>query len=111
MLTAYANFLYRFRWPLALFFTALFVFCLFVAKHLKLKSDFKELLPEKFQSVRDLDRIAKRVGGESTLIITIQSNDPQNSIRFALDLINRLKQLPPEYIQRIEYNVSDAKKF
>src|SRR5215467_11864726 len=105
MFSSYIRFLQKQRWFLALIFTALFAASLFEAKTLKLRSDFKELLPEKFQSVQDLDRIINRVGGEGSLIVAIESDHPENSIRFALDLIAQIKQYPPEYIQRVEYNV------
>jgi predicted RND superfamily exporter protein len=111
MFSSYINFLYRARWPLAFLFIFLFAFSLSKASHLKLKSDFKELLPENFQSVKDLDRIVERVGGEGSLVVAVESDDPQASIRFANDLVAKLKEYPPEYIQRIEYNVAEVKQF
>ncbi len=107
----YVNFLYRARWPLAVFFIFLFGFSIHYARHLKLKSDFKELLPAHFQSVRDLDRIVERVGGTGTLVIAVESDDPKASVRFAEDLVAQLKEYPPEFIQSIEYNVSDVIHF
>ncbi len=110
-MATYTRFLERFRWPLAVFFVLLFAGSINVARHLKLKSDFKELLPNTFQSVRDLNRIVERVGGTGTLIVAIESDDPQASIRFGRDLVDKLKEYPPEYINRVEYNVDAAKKF
>ncbi|MCE9624944.1 MAG: MMPL family transporter, partial [Deltaproteobacteria bacterium] len=101
----------RARWPLALAFTLFFAFCVSEASHLKLRSDFKELLPENFQSLKDLDRILKRVGGEGSLIVAIESDDPAASIRFANDLVAKLHEYPPEYIKQIDYNVSEVKHF
>jgi len=106
----YTRFLQRFRWPLAIGFLALFVFCISEARHLKLKSDFKELLPDTFQSVVDLNRIVARIGGTGSLIIAVDGDDQPSMIRFANDLVSRLTTFP-EYVQRIEYNVSDTKKF
>jgi predicted RND superfamily exporter protein len=111
MLAAYINFINRFRWVLAVFFIVLLGLSIGVAKQLKLKSDFKVLLPENFQSVQDLNRIISRVTGEGTLIIAVESNDPHASIRFGDALVAKLKEYPPEYISDIEYNISDAKKF
>ncbi len=111
MLASYTKFLYRFRWPLAFFFTLLFVLSLGKARHLKLKSDFKELLPENFQSVKDMNRILDRVGGEGTLNILIESDDPQASIRFAKDLAQKISEYPEGLVNWVEYNVADAKKF
>ncbi len=111
MYTTYSRFLYRGRWVLAILFTLLFVFCVREASRLKLRSDFKELLPENFQSVKDMNRILERVSGEGSLNLAIESPDPQTSIRFANDLIAKLKEYPPQFIRRIEYNISDTKKF
>ena len=111
MLAAYTRFLYRHKYILAIFFTALFIFCAWQAKHLKLKSDFKELLPDNFQSVKDLNRTLDRVGGTASLVVAIESDNPKDSIRFAEDLVAQLKLYPPEYIHTIEYNVSPLKKF
>ncbi|OGQ44820.1 MAG: hypothetical protein A3H42_04160 [Deltaproteobacteria bacterium RIFCSPLOWO2_02_FULL_46_8] len=111
MFSAYTHFLYRARWPLAVFFTVIFGLCIWKSSHLKLRSDFKELLPENFQSVKDLERIGARVGSTGSLIVAIESDSSQDSIRFAKDLISKLNEYPPEYIQSIEYNVSESKKF
>lgn len=111
ILEFYTRFLYRARWPLAILFSALFVYCVFVSSHLKLKSDFKELLPENFQSVKDLDRIIKRAPGTGGLIVAIESDDPQSSIRFANALIEKLKTYPPDTISSIDYNAKTVKQF
>ena len=111
MLQSYVKFLYRFRWPLAFLFTALFAFCVWTSSHLKLKSDFKELLPESFHSIQDLNRILARVGGEGSLVIAIESDSPEASIRFANDFVGKVKEYPPEYIKAIDYNVTEVKKF
>ncbi len=108
---AYTHFLDRYRWPLALFFILLFALSIKVSSHLKLKSDFKELLPENFQSVQDLNRILDRVPGTASLIVAIESDDPQSSIRFGKALVEKLKVYPPTSIARIEENVNEVKKF
>lgn len=111
LISAYIRFLHRFRWPLALVFIAIFAASIERASHLKLKSDFKTLLPSNFQSVRDLDRIVERVGGTGSLVIAVECDDPNASMRFADDLVARLKQYPPGFINRIDYNISATKKF
>lgn len=111
MLEAYVRFLYRGRWPLAFLFLLVFAGSLFLASHLKLRSDFKELLPQNFQSLQDLDRILARVGGEGSLIVAIESEDPKASIRYAEDLVAKFKAYPPEYLKRVDYNSAEVKKF
>jgi predicted RND superfamily exporter protein len=107
----YNRFLNKFRWPLAVFFILLFVGSIFVAKHLKLKSDFKELLPDTFQSVIDINRIVDRVGGTGTLIVAVEGDDQAAMIRFTEDLVAKLKSAPPGFVNRVEYNIADTKAF
>lgn len=111
MFSKYIRFLNRFRLLLALLTLPLFFFCAWKTSHLELRSDFKELLPDHFQSVKDLDRILARVKSTDSLIIAIQCDDYRASIRFALDLIAKLKEYPKDFIQQIDYNVSDIKDF
>ncbi len=108
---SYTHFLEKYRWPLAVFFIFLFIFSIKVSAHLKLKSDFKELLPENFQSVQDLNRTLDRVPSTASLIVAIESDDPQSSIRFGKALVEKIKAYPPEYVARVEDNVSGVKKF
>lgn len=107
----YIQFLHRWRWGLAVFFVALFAGSVWVASDLRLRSDLKELLPDHFQSVRDLDRTLARVSSTDTLVVAIESDDPQSSIRFAHDLIAKLQALPPGFIDRIDYNAKDVIDF
>src|SRR5262249_6398569 len=90
----YNRWLNRLRWPLAVLFVLLFAGSILVAKHLKLKSDFKELLPDTFQSVKDLNRIVDRVGGTGTLIVAVEGDDQPSMIRFTEDLVAKLKNSP-----------------
>ncbi|MBI4124504.1 MAG: MMPL family transporter [Deltaproteobacteria bacterium] len=111
MFSTFTHFLYKLRYVIAPLSIALFLFCLPQAKKLELRSDFKELLPDHFQSVKDLDRILERVQSTDTLIVAIESDDPQISIRFAHDLIAELKKLPEGTLSQIDYNVQDVIDF
>lgn len=101
----------RFKVWIALFSFCLLGLCVLEAKQLTLKSDFKSLLPERFQSVQDLNRTLSKVGGTGSLIVAIESPNPQQSIAFAEALIAELKRYPPGYIEQIEANARDVKAF
>ncbi len=44
-----------------------------VASRLQLRSSIKELLPDKSQSVEELNRLVERMGGVGTLIVVAES--------------------------------------
>lgn len=111
MFSIFVRFLYRARWLLAPIFIGLFALSVLYARHLQLKSDFKELLPDHFQSVRDMDRILARVSGTDTLTVAIESDDPQASIKFGLDLVRKLEAFPKTFVHQVEFNVAKVKTF
>ena len=82
----------------------------FVAK-LELKSDFVELLPENFQSVKDLHRLVDRVGGLGNLYIALMSEDLQASERLADDLAGVLDRDFSDRILYYEYKVDAVRKY
>ncbi len=92
--------------------TALFLAaCLFAAMHLKLKSDFIELLPTDSPSVVNLERLKNRVASYATLTIAVECPDLEASKKFAEDLVSRLRAFPPDRIQAIDYNIQALKDF
>lgn len=86
---SYIKFLHYRRIPLAVLFVAFFAFWLTQIKELKLKSDFKELLPETFQSIIDLDRIAARVPATGSLMVAVEGKNPEAMMRFADDFVKK----------------------
>lgn len=111
MSEGFIHFLHRWRYVLAPFFIAVFCLAIMQAKKLELRSNFKELLPETYQSVKDMERIGERVISTDSLIVAIETEDSQAAIRFANDLIKALEKLPPEYIHQIDYNAADIRAY
>lgn len=103
--------LHRWRYWLAPFFVALAVLSVMEAKKLELRSDFKELLPENYQSVKDMERIGARVISTDSLIVAIETEDSQAAIRFGNDLIAALEKLPPGYVHQIDYNAREIREY
>jgi predicted RND superfamily exporter protein len=81
------------------------------ASRLGLRSDLIELLPTDSPSVINLEALKKRTSSFSTLTVAIQGKDLDASMRFADDLVARLKQFPPEQIRFIDYSVNELKDF
>ena len=64
-------------------FAALTAVSVLFVTELSLKSDFVELLPQEYQSVRDLKKIMATVGGLGNLSIAFESSDVKASERLA----------------------------
>lgn len=82
-----------------------------VAGRLTLRSDLKELLPPQYESVKELDRVLRQVGGVGSLIVVAQSPDPQANKRFMDDLAGRISQLPPGIVRYVSYKADEIRKF
>jgi len=82
-----------------------------IASQLKLKSDLKELLPEKSESVVELNRIIERVGGVGTLIVVAEGPNVEANKRFMDDLAQSLSRLPEGTIRYINYKADDIRKY
>jgi len=90
---------------------AVFAVSLALASRLGLRSDLIELLPTDSPSVVNLEALKKRTSSYSTLTVAIQGKDLDASMRFADDLVARLKQFPPDQIRFIDYSVNELKDF
>lgn len=89
--------------------------CTAVATHfvaeLKLKADFIELLPQRYQSVIDLRKIVAQVGGLGNLSIAFMSEDVQASERLADDLARVLDREFRDRIRYYDYKIDALKAF
>lgn len=82
-----------------------------ISSGLKLRSDLKELLPQNYESVRELNRVLQRVGGVGSLIVVAQSPNVDANKRFMDDLAARLYALPPGYVRYVDYKADEIRKF
>jgi hypothetical protein len=83
----------------------------FIASQLKLKSDLKELLPEKSESVVELNRVIEKIGGVGTLIVVAESPNVDANKRFMDDLAASLSKLPEGTIRYVNYKADEIRKF
>ncbi|HEY4392982.1 MAG TPA: MMPL family transporter, partial [Polyangia bacterium] len=90
---------------------ALFVVALLTAGHLRLHSDFRELLPQDDPELKDLQRIGDRLGGRSTLVIAVEGPDPGANRRFADALVANLRPLIGRDLSAIDYRADATKPF
>ncbi|HET7787928.1 MAG TPA: MMPL family transporter, partial [Myxococcales bacterium] len=79
------------------------------ASHLEIRSSFQELLPSDLPSVRQVQDMIKRVGGDGTVLVLIDSLDGaaglKNAEAMAPVLARDFLALGPEVIRSVESNV------
>ena len=59
-----------------------------------IKTDFADLLPDDYESVRELNRIKARVGGIGPLMVVITGEDMDRAVEFMLVLADSLEKSP-----------------
>jgi hypothetical protein len=101
------------RRPKSILFAATLFFALaaLTASRLELRSDFVELLPTDAPSVVNLEAMKQRVSSYATLVVAAEGPDLDASMRFAEDLVARLRPLQPDRIRFIDYNLKELSDF
>jgi uncharacterized protein len=82
-----------------------------LAMRLKLRTAIAELLPSDDPGVVALTRIQKRLGDMTLLLIGIKSPDREANLRYAEELTQRLRALPPTTVSLVTYHVRDVREF
>jgi predicted RND superfamily exporter protein len=90
---------------------ALFVAALAVAGRLRLRSDFRELLPQDDPELKALQKIGDRVGARSTLVIAVEGPEPPANRRFADALVANLRSLVGRDLSAIDYRADATETF
>lgn len=78
---------------------------------LTLNSDFTALLPRSAPSVRDLDEIQERFGGQQALQLTIEADDEQELHDFVRELAPRVEAMQARKVVAVDWNVSSFETF
>lgn len=77
-----------------------------------IRSSFQELLPADMPSVRQIDELARRVGGDGSVLVLVQSLDGESGLpraqALARSLVEDYLALGPDVIRSIEWNVRDT---
>jgi predicted RND superfamily exporter protein len=81
---------------------------------LELNSDFRALLPERAQSVRDLHEIQRRFGGTATLSLAFQAREGATIEQLREDVrdaVPALEALEPLGVAAVDWNLSEFETF
>jgi hypothetical protein len=81
------------------------------ASNLKLKTAFKELLPENKPSVVELAEVNRRLSSASTLTIVAESQNTDLLKRFVDEMTPKLRALPADLVAGVDPGPRDAQRF
>jgi len=81
------------------------------ARQLELRTGFESLLPKDKRSVVELERVAERTAGVSTLAIVLDGSDKRALQRLADDLLTPLRALGPQWVGTAEAGVHAEQQF
>lgn len=109
--TQYVAFTSRFDWLFVLICLASIVVTLLYVKGIQLRSDFREMLPDKYRSVVELNKIDKRVKSSGNLVVIVGGDNWPEMRRFVNDFVFRAKTAMPDDIAEIDYNARDVHQF
>src|SRR3989338_6601365 len=83
----------------------------FNATRLRLESDFEAMLPENYQSVRDLRRYQKEIGTTSMLSIALMTDTIEAAKKFSDDLVVILNRDLTDKIHHTEHTITEVRNF
>lgn len=82
-----------------------------IAFHLPLYADFSYLLPQDAPAVHDLRRLEARVKANDTVLALITAPSPEARAAAVSDLAERVRTLPPDLVERVIDDDSEARAF
>ncbi|HEY6476505.1 MAG TPA: MMPL family transporter, partial [Polyangia bacterium] len=107
----YIRVLSRYDLAICLGALVLFVVALATAARLRLRSDFRELLPQNDPELKLLQQIGDRIGARSTLVVAVEGPDPGANERFADALVANLRPLVGRELRAIDARPDATKPF
>ncbi|HET9595576.1 MAG TPA: MMPL family transporter [Anaeromyxobacteraceae bacterium] len=88
---------------------------LWLASHLEVRSSFEELLPEEVPSVKHAKELARRVGGDGTILVMVESLDGPDGLkraeRMAARLADDYRAMIPGVVRAVESDVSPVERW
>ncbi len=86
-----------------------------IASGLEIRSSFEELLPPDAPSVREAKDLARRVGGDGTVYVNVESLDGPGGLGRAEALATRLgeafRAMGPEVVRSVEVNLAPVERW
>jgi predicted RND superfamily exporter protein len=82
-----------------------------IAFRLPLFADFSYLLPQDVPAVKDLRKLEARVRSSDTALVVIQAPNSEERAAATQQMLDGVKQLPPELVARVDGDELEAREF
>ncbi len=101
---AYTRFMRRWDFAYVLLSVAIFIVSFYAVKNIQVRSDFKEMLPERYQSVIEYNKLEKRMRSTGSLVFLLGDASWPAMKQFIEDFSAKAKVELSEEVDTIEYN-------
>src|SRR5438093_13773003 len=83
------------------------------ASHLEIRSSFQELLPEDLPSVAQVKEMIRRVGGDGTVYVVVETLDGnlKNAEELAPKLVTDFLAMGPSQIRSVDWNMKPVQQW
>ncbi|PIR20431.1 MAG: hypothetical protein COV45_06570 [Deltaproteobacteria bacterium CG11_big_fil_rev_8_21_14_0_20_47_16] len=109
--SSYVRLVRRFDWVVVLLSIALFYGTFSVVKHIQVRSDFKEMLPDQYRSVIELNKIESRVRSSATLQVLVGGRNWPATRKFIDAFVAAVPEQLGDLIATVDYENTTVKKF
>lgn len=107
----YVRFVRRFDWVIVLLSVVLFFVTFSVAKEIRIRSDFKEMLPDQYRSVIELNRLESRVRSTATLQVLVGGENWPAMRKFIDAFVAEVPKQLGDLIASVDYENTKVKTF
>lgn len=109
--SAYVRYIRRFDFFVVLLSIALFWLTFSVVKHIQIRSDFKEMLPDQYRSVVELNKVEARVRSTATLQVIVVGDHWRATKQFIDAFVAQVPKQLGDLIANVDYESNSVKKF
>ncbi len=107
----YAFYIRRFDWLIVILSILLFWGTFSVVRHIQIRSDFKEMLPDQYRSVVELNKVEGRVRSTATLQLIVVGNHWPATKQFIDAFVTEVPKQLGDLIANVDYESNTVKKF
>lgn len=107
----YVHYVRRFDWLIVLMSILLFWGTLSIVRHIQIRSDFKEMLPDQYRSVVELNKVESRVRSTATLQVIVVGDHWPATKQFIDAFVAEVPKQLGDLIANVDYESNTVKKF